>query len=134
MKNKLLILIPILLVIVIGITFAWWTWTSTNTDVTFTVEGITVTYQAGENITGIKLIPVSTKEKGVTDNTAISKEITVAASKTLYFDLNMNLEVCMTLYKKLNKYCIKARNFSLFLKNNLLHQLQKQSWIIHTHL
>ena len=36
-----------------------------NEDKTFTVEGITVTYSAGNNITGIKLIPVSSKEKGV---------------------------------------------------------------------
>ena len=93
MKKKLLILISLLFVILIGITYAWWRWTGTNTNVTFTIEGITVTYSAGNDISGIKLIPVSSKEKGVTDNTAIYKEITVSASSTVYFDLNMNLEI-----------------------------------------
>ena len=94
MKKKFIIIGILLITITLGITYAWWRWnSSSNTDVTFTIDGVTVTYEAGNDITGIKLIPVSTKEKGVTDNTAISKDITVSASKTLYFDLNMNLEV-----------------------------------------
>ena len=94
MKKKFIIITILLITITLGVTYAWWRWNSTNnTNVTFTIDGITVTYEAGNDISGIKLIPVSTKEKGVTDNTAISKDITVSASKTLYFDLNMNLEV-----------------------------------------
>ena len=64
MKKKILIIGLLLITITLGITYAWWRWnSSTNTDVTFTIDGVTVTYEAGNDISGIKLIPVSTKEK-----------------------------------------------------------------------
>ena len=91
-KKKIIIIVSLLIVLVIGVTYAWWNWqSSTNTNVTFNVEGATVTYSAGANISGIKLIPVSSKEKGVTDNTAAYKEITASSNKTMYLTLNMAL-------------------------------------------
>ena len=92
MKKKIIIIVSLLIVLVIGITYAWWNWqSSTNTNVTFNAEVASVTYSAGNNISGIKLIPVSSKEKGVTDNTAVYKEITASSNKTMYLTLNMAL-------------------------------------------
>ena len=91
MKKKTLIIGLLLLVITLGITYAWWNWTSSNTNVTFTIEGATITYNAGNNISGIKLIPVSSKEKGETDGTGVAKTITASANKTSYLTLNLDL-------------------------------------------
>ena len=82
------------MLLVIGITFAWFTWNSTtNTDVSVTIEGINITYEDGQDITGINLIPVSSKEKGEADGTAIAKEITVSSNMNAYLDLNMSLDI-----------------------------------------
>ena len=78
-KAKYLIFAMIgIFAIILGGTFAWYTWTSTNTDVTLTIGGVTVNYEAGTDITGRNLRPVSTKEVGVTNNYAIKKDITVS--------------------------------------------------------
>ena len=80
------------MIVTLGITYAWWSWTNTNnTNVSFTIEGATITYNAGNNITGANLIPVSSKEKGETDGTAVTKTITASANKTMYLTLNMTL-------------------------------------------
>ena len=86
-KRYLIIGICAVIGAVIGATSAWYTWTSTNTDVTITIGGVTVTYEAGSDITGRNLRPVSTKEVGVENNYAIKKDITVSSSKTTYFNL-----------------------------------------------
>ena len=57
-KKKIIIIGILLITLTLGITYAWWNWTSSNTNVTFTIEGATITYNAGNNISGIKLIPV----------------------------------------------------------------------------
>ena len=91
-KKKIIIIGILLITLTLGITYAWWNWNSSNnTNVTFTIDGATVTYNAGNNISGIKLIPVSSKEKGVTDNTAAYKEITASANSTMYLTLNLDL-------------------------------------------
>ena len=93
MNKKVIIGISLFLLLVIGITYAWFTWNSdTNTNVSVTIEGINITYEDGQDITGINLIPVSSKEKGEADGTAIAKEITVSSNMNAYLDLNMNLE------------------------------------------
>ena len=93
MRKKYIIIGILLITITLGITYAWWRWNSSNnTDVTFTIEGATITYNGGPDISGIKLIPVSSKEKGVTDNTAIYKEITASANKNMYLTLNLDLK------------------------------------------
>ena len=92
MRKKIVIIGILLMLFVFGVTYAWWSWnSSTNTDVTFNVEGASITYSAGNNISGIKLIPVSSKEKGVSDNTAAYKEITASSNKTMYLTLNLDL-------------------------------------------
>ena len=74
MNKKIIIGIVITLFLAIGLTYAWWTWNSTtNTDVSLTIDGININYEAGSDITNIKLLPVSSKEKGVEDNIAIKK-------------------------------------------------------------
>ena len=74
--------------LILGTTTAWYTWTSSeSTDVTFTIGGVTVNYDAGDNITGASLRPTSDKTN--TDY-AIQKYITVninEANKTALFNL-----------------------------------------------
>ena len=94
MNKKIIIVIVITLFLAIGLTYAWWTWNSTtNTDVSLTIDGININYEAGSDITNIKLLPVSSKEKGVEDNIAIKKDITVSSNTNVYMDLNMSLEL-----------------------------------------
>jgi len=78
--------------IILGTTTAWYTWTSSeSTDVTFTIGGITITYEAGPNIDK-NLRPTSSKETGVANNYAIKKDITVSATKTAYLNLYLTAE------------------------------------------
>ena len=94
MNKKIIIGIVITLFLAIGLTYAWWTWNSTtNTDVSLTIDGININYEAGSDITNIKLLPVTSKEKGVEDNIAIKKDITVSSNTNVYMDLNMSLEL-----------------------------------------
>jgi len=75
-KNKGLIigLIVVVLCLVGGITFAYYRWVSEeNINISVQVEGSTVTYVGGDNITGT-LIPTATKEEG------IKKDVTVVAN------------------------------------------------------
>ena len=45
--------------LIAGLTYAWFTWQSTNnTNVSFTVGGVDVTFDAGSDITSSKLRPV----------------------------------------------------------------------------
>ena len=90
--NKISIILTLLVVLSIGISFAWFRWqSSTNTNVSFTIEGATITYNGGDDITNIKLIPVSSKEKGEADGTGVAKTITASSNKTMYIDLNLDL-------------------------------------------
>jgi len=93
MNKKVIIGLTILIILLIGTSYAWWQWnSSSNTNISLTVDGINVTYNGGSDITGINLIPVSSKEKGVEDNTAILKTVTASSNQTLYMDLNLELE------------------------------------------
>ena len=66
--------------LIAGISFAWFSWqSSNNTLVSFTVEGVDITFDAGADITSSKLRPVSTKEVGVSKGYAIKKTITASA-------------------------------------------------------
>ena len=68
MNKKIIIGVSLFMLLVIGVTFAWFTWNSEeNTNVGVTIEGINITYEDGEDIKGINLIPVSSKEKGEND-------------------------------------------------------------------
>ena len=96
MKKKLLILIPAIAVIIIGITYAWWDWMSTTSSASFTVTDLVINYSGGPDITGIQLVPVTSKEKGEADGTAVVKTITASANGKAYLDLNMTLETYPT--------------------------------------
>ena len=88
MKNNTGLIIGIigLIVVMIGGTYAYYRWSSSdNININISIEGSTVTFNGGTNITGV-LIPTSSKEEG------IKKDITVIASEegstmSLYMDL-----------------------------------------------
>ena len=65
MKKKLILIISFIVIlgIIVGTTLAWIRWNSTNTNVTFNIEGATITYNGGADISNVMLIPVSSKEK-----------------------------------------------------------------------
>ena len=76
MKNNKGIIIGIigLIIVMIGGTYAYYRWSSSdNININISIEGSTVTFNGGTNITGV-LIPTSSKEEG------IKKDITVIAS------------------------------------------------------
>ena len=86
-NNKGLIIGMIgLIILMIGGTYAYYKWNSTsNINISVGIEGSTVTFNGGSNVTGV-LIPTSSKEEG------IKKDITVIASEagstmSLYMDL-----------------------------------------------
>ena len=79
--------------LIVGITYAWYTWQSAdNTNISFTVGGVDVTFDAGADITSSKLRPVSTKEVGVEKGYAIEKTITASSPVTAYLNLYLTLE------------------------------------------
>lgn len=85
-KKSFIIGIILLLVIMLGSTYAFYKWNSSdNMDVDVKIEGATVTFNGGDDITGT-LIPVSKKEEG------IKKDIKVQASaEGATFNLYMSL-------------------------------------------
>ena len=95
MKINKKILLPILIVIwLLSITYAWFSWTSSNnTNVSFDINGITVTYNGGDNISGVKLLPVTNRADGVVAGTAIEKTITAQSNKpNVYMNLYLDIE------------------------------------------
>ena len=88
MKNNKGLIIGIigLIIVMIGGTYAYYKWNSTsNINISVGIEGSTVTFNGGSNVTGV-LIPTSSKEEG------IKKDITVKANEagstmSLYMDL-----------------------------------------------
>ena len=80
--------------LIAGVTYAWYTWQSSDrTNVTFTVDGVDITFDAGSDITSSKLRPVSTKEVGVEKGYAIEKTITASSPVTAYLNLYLTLEL-----------------------------------------
>ena len=88
MKNNKGLIIGIigLIIVMIGGTYAYYRWSSSdNININISIEGSTVTFDGGTNITGV-LIPTSSKEEG------IKKDITVKANEagstmSLYMEL-----------------------------------------------
>ena len=79
--------------LIAGLTYAWYTWQNTNnTNISFTVGGVDITFDAGADITSSKLRPVSTKEVGVEKGYAIEKTITASSPVTAYLNLYLTLE------------------------------------------
>lgn len=83
--------------LIAGLTYAWYTWQNTNnTNISFTVGGVDITFDAGQDITSSKLRPVSTKEYGVENEYAIEKTITASSPVTAYLNLYLTLETLPT--------------------------------------
>ena len=95
MKKKLSILasIMIIIILIVTITYAFIEKNVFTQNVNFTISGLTVTYSAGPDISGVKLFPVTTLQKGLTDGLAIEKQITVSSAKTTYFNLYLDVEI-----------------------------------------
>ncbi len=85
-NKKFIIGVILLLLLMIGGTYAYYKWSSSdNMNVNVKIDGGTVTFDGGTNITST-IMPTATKEEG------IKKDITVKASKegvtiNLYMDL-----------------------------------------------
>ena len=85
-NKKFIIGVILLLLLMIGGTYAYYKWSSSNNmDVNVKIDGGTVTFDGGTNITST-IMPTSSKEEG------IKKDLTVKASRAgatmnLYMDL-----------------------------------------------
>ena len=85
-NKKFIIGVVLLLLLMLGGTYAYYKWSSSdNMNVNVKIDGGTVTFDGGTNITST-IMPTATKEEG------IKKDITVKASKegvaiNLYMDL-----------------------------------------------
>ena len=103
-KHIIVGIILVLMAIALGSSLAWWTWSTNNeqiTKVNLDVEGVTISYEDGENITNNNLIPTSTKEKG------ISKNITISTNTQIYLDLYLNIVTLPNELKELSfKYAL----------------------------
>ena len=98
-KKRYFMIVGVLCIIsaLIGGTLAWYTWQSeNNTNVSFTVGGVDITFDAGSDITSSKLRPVSTKEYGVEHDYAIEKTIIASSPVTAYLNLYLTLETLPT--------------------------------------
>ena len=88
-KTKYLIITLFLVFgLIVGSTTSWYVWRSSeNTDVTFIIDGTTITYDDGTNIEGQNLRPTASKEVGVANDYAIKKDIIVSSTKKTYLSL-----------------------------------------------
>ena len=92
-EKKIWVTVTLLIIVLIPVSFAYWYWNSTtNTNVSFTINGVDVTYVGGSDITGANLIPVSSKEVGISKNSAIEKVVTASSTQTTYMNLYLTLE------------------------------------------
>jgi len=111
-KKKYFILAIIATAIIsVGLTYAYFTWQSEETAVRITVDGVPISYNAGEDITG-NLLPTLTKEEG------ISKDITVKLTKD-------NYESYIVYYLKINELPDELKHASFkyeMYKNNVLNK------------
>ena len=82
-KNKAILLgmIGMIMVLLSG-TYAYYRWSSTdNINVNVNIEGSTVTFVGGDDVTGT-LIPSASRDDAISNNRGIKKEVTVKASDT----------------------------------------------------
>jgi len=110
-KIKIFVTIAIIsaLVLGFGLSYAYFTWQSEETAVRVTVDGVPISYNVGEDITG-NLLPTLTKEEG------ISKDITVNLTRE-------NYESYIVFYLKINELPDALRHASFkyeMYRNNVL--------------
>lgn len=114
-NKKFIIGVILLLLLMIGGTYAYYKWSSSdNMNVNVKIDGGTVTFDGGTNITST-IMPTATKEEG------IKKDITVKASKegvtiNLYMDLTT---IPSELKEKSFEYEIYYNGTTLVKKGNL---------------
>jgi len=113
MVKKKIFIIAIISAIALtfGLTYAYFSWQSEETAVRITVDGVPISYNAGEDITG-NLLPTLTKEEG------ISKDITVKLTKD-------NYESYIVYYLKINELPDELKDASFkyeMYKNNVLNK------------
>ena len=114
MNRKIISLIVGVIALVllsVGLTYAYFSWQSEETAVRITVDGVPISYNAGEDITG-NLLPTLTKEEG------ISKDITVKLTKD-------NYESYIVYYLKINELPDELKHASFkyeMYKNNVLNK------------
>ena len=87
MDNKKFILgVVALLILMIGGTYAYYKWSSTeNININVKIEGGTVTFDGGSNITGT-IIPTASKEEGIKKDITVKAD-TAGATMSLFMDL-----------------------------------------------
>ena len=115
MDNKKFIFgVIALLLLMIGGTYAYYKWSSTeNINVNVKIEGGSVTFNGGSNITGV-LIPTATKEGGIKKDITVKAD-TVGATMNLYMDLT-------TMPTELKEKYGKGFDFSSLYKYVKFHQ------------
>lgn len=75
----------------LSISYALYSWVSpTNTTANIELEGVEVLYDGGANISGFNLLPVLTKQDGITKSIVVraKKETTLAITMNLYLKIN----------------------------------------------
>ena len=96
-KSKLFMFVSIAIlavtIVVSGATYAWYTWstgTENETKIVTNLGTATVYYDAGSNIEGVSLKPVSSKEEGIVKGITIKsdRDTTYKLSFNLYLDVN----------------------------------------------
>jgi len=112
-KTKTFVIVAIIsaLILGFGLSYAYFTWQSEETAVRITVDGVPISYNAGEDITG-NLLPTLTKEEG------ISKDITVKLTKD-------NYESYIVYYLKINELPDELKHASFkyeMYRNNVLNK------------
>ena len=99
MKKKIILIsLFVVFLLMLGVTFSRWIIILSNENATFSIiaendEDITVIYDSGNDISGVKLIPASSKESAESNGTGIGKTITVTVSANLLFDLNLDINL-----------------------------------------
>ena len=133
-KSKLFMFVSIAIlavtIVVSGATYAWYTWstgTENETKIVTNLGTATVYYDAGSNIEGVSLKPVSSKEEGIVKGITIKsdRDTTYKLSFNLYLDVNelgeglKDASFKYSLYK--DSTLVKEGNFSSdSLSNNLV--------------
>lgn len=115
MNNKKFVLgVIALLLLMVGGTYAYYKWSSTeNINVNVKIEGGSVTFDGGSNVTGT-LIPTSAKEGGIKKDITVKAD-TVGATMNLYMDLTT---MPTELKEKSFEYELYYNNTTLVKKGN----------------
>ena len=108
-NKKFIIGVVLLLFLMLGGTYAYYKWSSSdNMNVNVKIDGGTVTFNGGSNITST-IIPTASKEEG------IKKDITVKASKA-----GVTINLCMNLTTMPDELKEKSFEYEIYYNNSTL--------------